>query len=110
MSKVLNILIAVFVLTFLVSSMALADPLPGQILKFQQKPMVATPIDDVIYLGHDEWSTLYEVEQGLQEYVGIAIADDFADEFTTPVFHVKWWGSYQDDQIIQTIDKRGVDG
>jgi len=105
MSKLLKISIVVFVSTFLVSSMAVADPLPGQILKFEQKPMVATSIDDVFYIGHDEWSTLYELEAGLQEYAGVAMADDFADEFNTPVLHVRWWGSYKDDEIFQTIDR-----
>ena len=61
MSKLLNNLIAVLVFTFLVSSMALADPLVGRdILKFQQLPMVTTPIEGAIYWGHDEGSTLYD--------------------------------------------------
>ena len=27
-------------------------------------------------------------------YQGQYMADDFADHFTTPVVHVRWWGSY----------------
>ena len=27
------------------------------------------------------------------------MADDFADNLTSPVVHVKWWGSYRNDII-----------
>lgn len=75
-----------------------ADPLPGEIKKFEQLPMVGTTMPDgVIYYGHDELSTLYGVRVpgvDIIDYAGTAMADDFADEFDSPVVHVRWWGSY----------------
>ncbi len=75
---------------------ASADPLPGQIAKFQQLPMVQTEVEGITYFGHDELSTLYAVNPGadIVSYEGLAMADDFADRFATPVVHVRWWGSY----------------
>ena len=77
---------------------AIADPLPGQILKFQQLPMDGTLIPDSAgtitkYYGHDEVSTAHW-NPTVGGYVGTFMADDFADAFDTPVFHVTWWGSY----------------
>ncbi|MCC7146101.1 MAG: PEP-CTERM sorting domain-containing protein [Phycisphaeraceae bacterium] len=74
------------------------DPLQGEILKFQQLPMIATPIpgptgEPVLYFGHDESSTAYGNHQ-VGQYQGWFMADDFADYFNTPVVHVRWWGSY----------------
>ena len=76
-----------------------ADPLPGQILKFAQAPMIATPISDgtgtvTTYYGHDELSTAWGDPTNPGNYAGDLMADDFADNFDTPVVHVKWWGSY----------------
>ncbi len=79
-----------------------ADPIHGRdILKFSQKPMLDTviPGDPIHYHGHDEFSTAYGVPDALGNvtlYVGNYMADDFADEFKTPVVHLKWWGSYLD--------------
>jgi hypothetical protein len=75
------------------------DPLPGEVLKFQQKPMVATsvgPVGGPVYFGHDELSTMFGVAPTptAPPYQGRFMADDFADKFDTPVLHVKWWGSY----------------
>jgi hypothetical protein len=76
-----------------VAQSGLADPLEGEVLKFRQRPMIATPIDGKIYYGHDEPSTAYgSHDTGL--YNGWFMADDFADKVNTPVVHVKWWGSY----------------
>jgi hypothetical protein len=81
-----------------VGQSGLADPLPGQILKFQQQPMIATSIDGQIYYGHDETSTAYgNHDNGV--YTGSFMADDFADKVNTPVVHLKWWGSYMDQQL-----------
>jgi PEP-CTERM motif len=77
-----------------------ADPLPGQILKFDQEPMIATPVAGHIYFGHDELSTAYGVGNAASppvNYRGTFMADDFADKFTTPVVHLTWWGSYIDN-------------
>lgn len=76
---------------------AQADPLPGQVPKFSQQPMVNTAIQGQIYFGHDELSTAYGVGNAASpptNYRGTFMADDFADKFSTPVVHVTWWGSY----------------
>ena len=82
---------------------AWADPLDGEVLKFQQRPMIATRIPDAsgaltTYYGHDELSTAWLVGNldptQPPEYSGYFMADDFADKVFTPVVHVKWWGSY----------------
>lgn len=105
-------------LKYLFSSLALlvsvvcqasADPLPGRDTpKFSQLPMINTQIlnDNGIYdtfYGHDELSTAYGFEQQpgapIPIYQGRFMADDFADNFSTPVVHVKWWGSYLKDYI-----------
>src|SRR5262249_48679393 len=69
--------------------------------------MVATPIFGPngtvqIYQGHDELSTIYGTANAAgppQDYQGKFMADDFADKFSTPVVHVRWWGSYHNDVI-----------
>ena len=79
------------------STMVLADPLPGQTLKFQQLPMDGRLIDGVTYWGHDELSTAYNTSPFSPNgnfYQGHFMADDFADPYAKPVVHVKWWGSY----------------
>jgi len=80
---------------------AQADPLPlRDKLKFDQEPMVNTAIQGQIYFGHDELSTAYGVGSTASpplNYQGKFMADDFADNFSDPVVHVTWWGSYIDD-------------
>jgi hypothetical protein len=77
------------------TSMVSADPLPGQILKFQQKPMDGVAINGVRYYGHDEWSTARSIAgTDPNFYEGYFMADDFADEVDQEVVHVRWWGSY----------------
>src|SRR5690348_16332566 len=77
---------------------AYADPLPGEIRKFDQSPMVNTAIQGQIYFGHDELSTAYgDITQPTVSYFGRFMADDFADKFNTPVVHLTWWGSYLND-------------
>ena len=79
-----------------------ADPLFGQVLKFDQSPMVATPVAGHVYFGHDELSTAYGVGNAASppvNYRGTFMADDFADKFTTPVVHITWWGSYLNDPV-----------
>ena len=86
-------------------SAAVADPLDSRdVLKFSQQPMNGTPIFDSTgtthrYWGHDELSTAYSRigAEGPTPYRGTFMADDFADKFSTPVVHVKWWGSYLDN-------------
>ncbi len=105
--RCLTVLLAIGTLAAMAAS-ATADPLKGQVLKFQQKPMIKTPIKGVDYNGHDELSTAYLTPQAgtnLMEYTGVAMADDFADEFKTPVVHVRWWGSYPEFNPDQPVDK-----
>ncbi|HVT29244.1 MAG TPA: PEP-CTERM sorting domain-containing protein [Lacipirellulaceae bacterium] len=77
-----------------------ADPLPGQVMKFDQEPMNQTAVAGAIYFGHDELSTAYGVGNAATpplNYDGRFMADDFADNFNTPVVHLTWWGSYLND-------------
>ena len=85
---------------------AWADPLPGEILKFQQLPLDGgVPLPGVPALGgsstaqfpgHDELSTAYSTAANPNVWVGGVgtapggfMADDFADKFSTPVVHVR---------------------
>ncbi len=78
------------------TSTVFGDPLPGEVLKFQQTPLVNVPIQGAIYNGHDELSTAYQGvnSQGILGWQGTFMADDFADKLSSPVVHVSWWGSY----------------
>lgn len=85
---------------------AKGDPLPGQVLKFEQQPMIATTIQSSgqigVYYGHDEFSTAYGVGNAAQpplNYEGRFMADDFADNFSSPVVHLTWWGSYLNNLV-----------
>lgn len=111
MTTHLNKLLAVFGIlgsSIIFTHAAKADPLPGRDLtKFSQQPMINTTVVDStgtvgVYQGHDELSTLYGFGNAAQppvDYSGRFMADDFADNFNTPVVHVKWWGSYHNDFI-----------
>jgi hypothetical protein len=119
MSRTTQIMIPLLVLAVLTLpwSAAVGDPLPGEVLKFQQLPMVATQIGGQVYSGHDEWSTAYgvrgpagttppwtfeSIDTGLPTTY---MADDFADELDTPVVHVRWWGSYQGDEVFKGVQQ-----
>jgi hypothetical protein len=87
---------------------ATADPLTGRdLLKFQQLPMINTTVLNPngvpgTYQGHDELSTAYGFPNAanvIPFYQGRFMADDFADSLSSPVVHVKWWGSYAHDII-----------
>ena len=78
------------------STTAHADPLQGEVLKFQQAPLNNLQLQGAIYNGHDELSTAY---QGLNPtnpngWQGTFMADDFADKLSSPIVHLSWWGSY----------------
>ena len=97
--------LAVFVSSVCVSTVQ-ADPLPFETLKFSQRPMINTTIGNVVpqdvFHGHDEISTLYGsplAGTNLTSYRGMSMADDFADPYDTPVVHIRWWGSYIDNNI-----------
>lgn len=90
-------LLSLVAVAALAVSPVLADPLPGRdLIKFSQQPMDQTPINGALYWGHDELSTAYAplVAPAPSLYRGTFMADDFADTLSTPVVHVKWWGSY----------------
>ncbi len=107
----LSVLLAAVALATLFSAGANADPFADQVLKFQQQPMIGTPVGvDVngnvqIYNGHDELSTAWlstpvpPLPGTDPEYRGISMADDFSDSFSSPVIHVTWWGSYLNNFI-----------
>jgi hypothetical protein len=99
MQKRMGFLALSFVLGALMTSAVWADPLPGQVPKFLQPPMLATPITNTtgttIYPGHDELSTAWHYPTDAPGvYRGTFMADDFADKVSTPVVHLSWWGSY----------------
>jgi hypothetical protein len=76
---------------------AMTDPLPGEILKFQQLPLDSTVVQGTTYNGHDEISSAcanVDTFGNIIDYQGSYMADDFADKVSTSVVHVKWWGSY----------------
>jgi hypothetical protein len=96
-------------------SAAAADPLPGRdLLKFSQRPMIQNNFLNnngtvQSYYGHDELSTAYGFMNpqtgSIPLYQGRFRADDFADKLTTPVVHVKWWGSYANDLINLPVNQ-----
>jgi hypothetical protein len=114
---------ALTALTFLttVSEFALADPLPNQIPKFAQFPLNGEPNNPnggpatflrpggipvfpaAPFAGHDELSTAHLIfdPDGTTKYSGRYMADDFADNYNTPVVHVQWWGSYLSQPTVE---------
>ena len=78
-----------------------ADPIsPGDLLKFDQQPMVNTAFGAQIYFGHDELSTAYGVGNTANPPRIIGVRSWPMTSPTTsasPVVHVTWWGSYIDD-------------
>jgi hypothetical protein len=77
-----------------IGSFALAGPLPGEVLKFQQLPLgdLATNPNS-LFPGHDELSTA-SLSTTTQAFTGTFAADDFSDNVTAPIVDVGWWGSY----------------
>jgi hypothetical protein len=71
-----------------------ADPLPGELLKFQQLPLGDLQTNpNTPASGHDEVSTA-TLAPGTNTYTGQFAADDFSDNVTSPIVDVGWWGSY----------------
>ncbi len=84
----------------LLATQSFADPLTGEVAKFDQQPLINRAITGQIYFGHDELSTAYGVGNTANppaSYRGTFMADDFADTVSTPVVHLSWWGSYIND-------------
>jgi hypothetical protein len=104
-----NVLLAAVALLTVCATGANADPFSDQVLKFQQSPMIGLPIVDngvtQVFNGHDELSTAWlsspvpPLPGTNPEYKGVSMADDFADNFDSPVVHVTWWGSYLNNII-----------
>lgn len=101
-----RLLLAALLTATTFAATATADPLPGRdLLKFGQRPMVQTSIFGQTFEGHDELSTAYAPISTIQpappntQYRGVFMADDFADTLSTPVVHVKWWGSYMNQSL-----------
>jgi len=102
----------------IIAGQAIADPLPHERLKFYQMPLnngftpylpgvtshPATPgygtvPSTAIFPGHDELSTAFRTSPDLNSpWQGTYMADDFADYAGTPISHVRWWGSYIEQQ------------
>lgn len=107
--KSLNVIsrVVLFASVAVVAAAAWADPLPWEFPKFKQEPMLHTTIqssDGTVqtYFGHDELSTAYHYPNyPPQTYRGTFMADDFADNYDTPVVHVTWWGSYMNVDPLQ---------
>ena len=105
----LKVFLAAALLAAGFTAVATADPLPGRdLLKFSQQPMINTTVIDnngmvSIYKGHDELSTAYGFAESTGLWHGRFMADDFADKLTSPVVHVKWWGSYLNDVMNPTM-------
>jgi hypothetical protein len=98
---------AALALAATIYSQAFADPLPGEVLKFQQLPLnngidptTNLPDGGQQYPGHDEWSTAILNVPSNNDYRGTFAADDFSDNYSTPVVHVRWWGSYENNNNI----------
>lgn len=75
------------------SSVVLGDPLPGEVLKFQQLPLDGTNPNGVTVPGHDEPSTA-TANTSAPGFSGTFAADDFSDKVSANITHVQWWGSY----------------
>ena len=105
--KTHNILFA-FLIIAIAAGLVLADPLPGRdVTKFVQVPLDDMVAGGALFFGHDNVSTAYteyDAAGAPQGYSGHFMADDFADQFNTPVVHIKWWGSYLNNKQIQPVD------
>jgi hypothetical protein len=119
-SRAISFLVATCVALVVVSS-AFADPHPDEFLKFYQMPLNngATPYlvppppthpstpgygtpSRAFFPGHDELSTAIRTNPNAP-WQGTYMADDFADYANTPVTHVRWWGSYMQQQPTPTL-------
>jgi PEP-CTERM motif len=97
-----------------VCGQAFAQPLPGEVAKFVQLPLngglpVGPPTTGFSgtpapFPGHDELSTAWvNPQEPTTGYVGQYQADDFADNLSTPVVDVQWWGSYMNQSTPGTV-------
>jgi hypothetical protein len=77
-----------------IGSMAAAQALPGEVIKFQQLPLGDLQTNPASqFPGHDELSTATGTTT-TGPFIGTFAADDFSDNVTSPIVDVQWWGSY----------------
>jgi hypothetical protein len=107
-ARVNSIRLLLVMAAVLIPSALRGDPLPGEQLVFEQRPMVElTTINDGKFYGHDELSTLRRLPLGapFDVYAGTFMADDFAVKSALPITHVRFWGSYLQNARLQGIDR-----
>ncbi len=91
-----------------IGSLAFADPLPNEELKFYQSPLNGAPPPiypvgatpqpgDIVvpFQGQDILSTVFSTPSSGTAQGNMA-ADDFSDNNPLPIGHITWWGSYID--------------
>jgi PEP-CTERM motif len=74
---------------------AVADPIFGDELKFEQLPLnggLAPSTGGAAYTGHSVLSTVTPAP--VIGYSGTYVGDDFSLTTSDPIVHVEWWGSY----------------
>ena len=79
----------------------------GEVLKFQQLPLNngLTPTTGGIPIpGTTNGARLWPFSPG-PAYQGDFMADDFSDKENTPVYHIRWWGSYDQNQSFNGVQK-----
>ena len=92
-----TMILGVFTSIFLFASWAVATPLVGETLRFEQLPLnggLAPSAGGINYPGHAELSTATPAQ--FIGYSGTYMADDFSLTTPDPVAYVEWWGSYLD--------------
>jgi hypothetical protein len=89
------------------ASPALANPLPGEILKFQQLPLGDLAANRIpVAPGHDELSTaVLNATIDPSPYNGTFAADDFSDNVSSPIVDVGWWGSFLPNSAPPSTDQ-----
>lgn len=92
----LTLALGAFAALVLAGPLAVAGPLTGEMLHFEQLPLnggLAPSSGGAPYPGHSELSTATQGLFGIM-YGGPSVADDFSISTSSPVVHVEWWGSY----------------
>lgn len=92
-----TMILGVFASIVLFARWAVATPLVGETLRFEQLPLnggLAPSTGGINYAGHAELSTATPAQ--FIGYSGTYMGDDFSLTTSDPVAHVEWWGSYLD--------------
>ena len=89
--------------TFGIKSVASAQGLPGEVIKFQQLPLGDLQTNPASqFPGHDELSTATP-NTATGGFSGTFAADDFSDNVSSPIVDVQWWGSYLPNGVTGKI-------